>query len=68
MTTPELIIDGVFFLLLAYHLVAAIAALTCEIRHCLNRSTISQNNGARAFHTLPLPYCLALRSDSQAPI
>jgi hypothetical protein len=37
MTTTELIIDGVFFLLVAYHLVAAMAALAFNILRGLNR-------------------------------
>jgi hypothetical protein len=37
MTTIELIIDGVFFLLVAYHLVVAMAALALKTLHGLNR-------------------------------
>jgi len=37
MTTTELIIDGLFFLLVAYHLVAAMAALALKTLHGLNR-------------------------------
>jgi len=37
MTTTELIIDGVFFLLVGFHLVAAMAALTSKTLHGLKR-------------------------------
>jgi hypothetical protein len=36
MTATELIFDGVFFLLVAYHLVAAMAALALKTLHGLN--------------------------------
>jgi hypothetical protein len=37
MTATELIIDGVFFLLVTYHLVAAMAVLALKTLHGLKR-------------------------------
>ncbi len=37
MTTTELIVDGIFILLVAYHLVAEMAPLAMKILHVLKR-------------------------------